>query len=211
MARSMLAQVGLRQALDAGRVRPEAVDWFRALLNHTDTLRNEIRAGPPIKHPLNGLNESILLGEELLGRIQVPTLFIWGAQDVIRMPGSIAGVVDTGTTINENPRLRIRVRCEPAGREAFELEQKMTVPRIRIPRQGDRIEVAYDPEDPTMWVFRLHPTGGVAASSAEPSSPAPPLAPDRLAQLEKLAELRERGALSDEEFEAEKRRVLDTP
>ena len=78
--RSMLAQIGLRQALDAGRLSQEGVDWFGALLRHTNTMRNDIDASP-IFHGLRGVNDSILLDDELLGRIRAPVRFVWGAED----------------------------------------------------------------------------------------------------------------------------------
>lgn len=81
MVRSMLAQAGLRQAIDGGRVSPEALDWFRALMNHTDTFCNDIDAAPPILHPLRGMNDSLLLSDDVLGSIRAPTLFLWGADD----------------------------------------------------------------------------------------------------------------------------------
>jgi 2-hydroxy-6-oxonona-2,4-dienedioate hydrolase len=79
--RSMLAHIGLREALADGRVSQEAVDWFRAQLNHTATMRNEIDAGPPILHPIRGVNDSILLSDDLLGRIRSPVLLLWGTED----------------------------------------------------------------------------------------------------------------------------------
>jgi pimeloyl-ACP methyl ester carboxylesterase len=97
--RSLLGQAGLRQALAADKVPQAAVDWFRAQLNHTDTVRNDIDAAPPIVHPLRGLDDSILLDDELLAKIESPTRFVWGADDpfggadvapgfVARVPGA---------------------------------------------------------------------------------------------------------------------------
>ena len=54
------------------------------------------------------------------------------------------------------------------------------------------------------------------ADQAEPAEPAPPAEQpssgmdDQLAQLEKLADLKERGVLSDTEFADQKRRILGT-
>ena len=90
MARSMLAQVGLRQALDAGRVPPEAVDWFRSLLNDTDTMRHDIDATPPVLDLRHGMDDSLLLPPDLLASIQVPLLFLWGAADPFGGP-DVAG------------------------------------------------------------------------------------------------------------------------
>ena len=105
VTRSLLGQAGLRQALAADKVPQAAVDWFRAQLNHTDTLRNDIDAAPPIVHPLRGLDDSILLDDELLAKIESPTRFVWGAEDpfggsevasafVARVPGAELELVE---------------------------------------------------------------------------------------------------------------------
>ena len=81
MARSMLARIGLRQALDTGRFTQEGVDWYRALLNHTATVGNELWAVPPVMHPIRGMDDAILFPDDLLASITVPSLFLWGADD----------------------------------------------------------------------------------------------------------------------------------
>lgn len=61
------------------------------------------------------------------------------------MLAEIIRVEDTGLTINRNPRVKLTVRI--LDREAsFEL----TVSRVNIPRPGDFITVAYDPQDPSI-------------------------------------------------------------
>ena len=56
---------------------------------------------------------------------------------------------------------------------------------------------------------RCRETGGEAAASEAPTAVVPPSAEDsRLARLERLGELHEKGILTDEEFAAEKSRVL---
>ena len=81
MVKGMLRQIGLRGAVDSGRFTEEMIDWFLAMLRYTDTMANELRAGPRIVTPLKGMNDSILLPASLLGRITVPTFFLWGGDD----------------------------------------------------------------------------------------------------------------------------------
>lgn len=78
---AMLKQIGLRGAVASGRFSTEMVDWFVALLRHTDTMRNELRAGPKLVTLLRGMNDTILLPAALLQSIRVPTLFFWGTDD----------------------------------------------------------------------------------------------------------------------------------
>lgn len=96
MVRSMLSQIGLRQALETGRVSQEGIDWFRALMNHTDTVRNDIDAAPPIMHPIRGMNDALLIPDDVLGQIRAPMYFLWGAEDpfgaAMVAPGFVAKV-----------------------------------------------------------------------------------------------------------------------
>ncbi|MBX5443387.1 MAG: hypothetical protein IRZ32_17905, partial [Solirubrobacteraceae bacterium] len=95
-----------------------------------------------------------------------------------RAPAVVLGVDDTGVTINNDPRVRVRLRVAPAGEPPFEVERTVTVPRTALPRRGEPVEVAYDPGDRDRVTFRL------AAGAGAP-------APDRLAQLDLLGELRD--------------------
>lgn len=79
--RAMLRQIGLRRALEEGRVAQEMIDWFRSLLRDTDTMRNEITSGPRIMTPLRGLDDRVLITEELRARITTPSYFLWGEED----------------------------------------------------------------------------------------------------------------------------------
>ena len=80
MVRMVLRSVGLRQALDAGRISQELIDAYVALLRDTDTMRNEIKAGPRIIK-LWGMNNSVLLPKSLLASIPTPVYFLWGQED----------------------------------------------------------------------------------------------------------------------------------
>ena len=80
MVRMMFRSIGLRQALDAGRISQELIDAYVALLRDTDTMRNEIKTGPRIIK-LWGMNNSVLLPKSLLTTIRTPVYFLWGQED----------------------------------------------------------------------------------------------------------------------------------
>ena len=82
VVRSMLKQIGLRQAMEAGRVSQEAIDCFLALLGDTDTMRNEVRAGPRLMRLRGGMNEDLILPPSLLAAIRAPAYFLWGEEDL---------------------------------------------------------------------------------------------------------------------------------
>lgn len=147
-----------------------------------------------------------------------------------RCPGTVLSVQDTGMTINDNPRVKMQVRAEPPGEPAFEFEKTATVSRVQIPRSGDRCAVFYDPagggepgisfDAPALAMVGLAPGGGAApapapaaAASVVPgvvpvSTPVTGQDDDPIEELERLAKLRAAGALTDEEFQAAKARVL---
>jgi len=79
--RSMFRHIGLRQALESGRVSQEVIDCYLALLRDTDTMRNEIRAGPRLMRPLRGMDDRVLLAPSLLAGIDTPVYFLWGEED----------------------------------------------------------------------------------------------------------------------------------
>lgn len=83
--RSMFKQIGLREALEAGRVSQEAIDWYRGMLNHTDTMRNELEVGPRLI-TMKGFDERIYMSEPFLRTVQTPIYFLWGERDPFGTP-----------------------------------------------------------------------------------------------------------------------------
>jgi pimeloyl-ACP methyl ester carboxylesterase len=79
--RAMLRQVGLGSALDTGRFTEEMLACYVSLLRDTDTMRNELAAGPRIVLPLRGMNERVLFSPSLLASIHTPLYFLWGEDD----------------------------------------------------------------------------------------------------------------------------------
>lgn len=149
-----------------------------------------------------------------------------------RCPGEVVSVQDTNVTINDNPRVKITVKAEPPGEEPFNVTKTATVSRVSIPRPGDRCTVFYDPADRLNRngiTFDLVPGTGaatpvpaVSVQTPVPGAPstvtpatAPATAPaadgdeeDPLVKIEKLGQLRDRGLITSDEFESQKRRLL---
>lgn len=124
-----------------------------------------------------------------------------GTRDTLDGPGdpavgTVLAVSDTGTTVNDDPLARLRLRVEPAdGSDPFEAVVQKLVSRLATPRPGDRFAVEYDPADRTRLAVR----------EALPAEPRPDSLVD---QLSRLDELRRSGALTQSEFEAAKLRML---
>lgn len=137
--------------------------------------------------------------------------------------GTIVSVQDTGMTINDNPRIKLTMRIEPLdGSPAFDGYKTRTESRLTIPRQGERYPVYFDPADKEKtWLYQVpgddsgraiikQAFGDVAESFVGMGVPGAPAAGgvDVAGQLTQLAELRDSGALSSDEFEAQKAKLL---
>ena len=83
--RAMFRQIGLRRALETGRIQQEVIDCYVALLRYTDTMRNELEVGRWTM-TRKGLHEAIVLPHELLSNIQAPIYFLWGEEDPFGSP-----------------------------------------------------------------------------------------------------------------------------
>jgi hypothetical protein len=62
---------------------------------------------------------------------------------------TIVSIRDTGTRINDDPVVGIRLQVQPAGAPAFQAEVKETVSILQIPlfQPGAQLDVKYDPAD----------------------------------------------------------------
>lgn len=126
----------------------------------------------------------------------------------VRSPGRIVAVRDTGMTVNTQVRAEVTVEVHPPGEEAVVLTHRVLVSRIAFPRVGDRVEVGVDPADPDRFAWRPAPGGGEAPTERQGADAGVVGPAERVALLRELGDLHRAGVLSDEEFGAEKRRLL---
>jgi hypothetical protein len=160
---------------------------------------------------------------------------MWLMANGKRCYGEVVSVHDTGITINDNPHIRMIIRAEPDGEPAFTIEKRSTVSRVSIPRAGDRCVVFYDAADREgRNGVTFDPVPGMPLEGRSAPSPARPMpgaggpvttstgpdpllayarpgeAPDDDAfeKIERLGELRDKGLISQAEFEDQKRRLL---
>lgn len=81
-ARMMLRQVGHGASLDTGRIPEAYIDWCVALQRHTDTMVNEGQMTASGGGP-RGFDPSLVLPDDVLGRVSSPTYLLWGEEDVL--------------------------------------------------------------------------------------------------------------------------------
>jgi membrane protein implicated in regulation of membrane protease activity len=132
--------------------------------------------------------------------------------------GTIVEVRDTGTTINDNPRIVIRMRIEPLdGSAPVERAKKATVSRVAVPRVGERYPAWFDRADPAKWMFGTDmdetAPGEVKEMFARARAGADGAAADRgesspVEELARLTGIWKDGALTDAEFADAKARLL---
>jgi len=79
--RALFRRIGLRQALDGGRISQEVIDCYRALLRDTPTMRNEIKTSALLLSPDGRVDGRPLLPAGVLGDIATPMFFLWGEED----------------------------------------------------------------------------------------------------------------------------------
>lgn len=79
--RRLFGQIGLRDAVAQGRVSPEAIAAYAALLNHTPTMRHELALGRAVVSPRRGVDPRLALTDEERTSLRAPVLVVWGTGD----------------------------------------------------------------------------------------------------------------------------------
>ncbi len=129
--------------------------------------------------------------------------------ELIEARAIITNVQDTGTTINQNPRVKLTLQVQPEGREEFTITKKATVSRVRIPNVGDPIRVKYWENAREGLSIQPRTQEDLAAAAGPMAMASPPEEDaDPLDRLKKLNDLRQAGALTEAEFEDQKARIL---
>ena len=123
--------------------------------------------------------------------------------------GRIDAARDTATTVNEQVLAELTMTVSIPGRADYQVTTRQLVPRMMpgIFAPGSTVPIRVDPDDPTLLMFdqaayATQSTGGIA----QPGGGLP--VQDPTARLERLADLRDRGVLTESEFAAQKARIL---
>lgn len=73
----------------------------------------------------------------------------WVAQHGLDGTAEVLSVSDTGATINMNPVVEMKLNVTTGMGMNFETTCRTMVSRIAVPRAGDKINIKYNPADPT--------------------------------------------------------------
>lgn len=133
--RSMLRGIGLRQAIDAGRVSSEAIAAYAALINHTRTMANELAASRAFLSPIHGLDPALVLSRAERGAIATPILFLWGDGD------SFGGPAIARDFVEPFPDARLEI-VAGAGHAVWMDDVGLAASRVRsfLVPEGHRVE-----------------------------------------------------------------------
>lgn len=122
----------------------------------------------------------------------------------------IRSVTETGSYVNERPRLEFDFRVEPdpgTGMSSYEVTKKATVPFTAIGSlsvgDGFKAHVVGQEKPTSMEIHWDSPVRGGAPSSTEPS-------PDVSERLDELERLRRDARITDDEYQAQRQRILGT-
>lgn len=71
----------------------------------------------------------------------------------------ILQIWDTGTTINQNPVVRILLEVHPPGGSTFQAETERLIPRLQVPQvqPGASVRVRYDPRSRAVAIVEADP------------------------------------------------------
>jgi hypothetical protein len=119
---------------------------------------------------------------------------------------TVTSIRDTGTTVNKNPRVELTLQVRPEDGPSFEVKAKRTISRLALPQVGGVYAIKYDPQHRESFVWDESRPGGSVRGTAP--SPVSTTGGDPLDRLEKLADLKAKGVLTDAEFAAEKAKIL---
>ena len=79
--RQLLKGIGLKEAVEAGRVSTEAIRCYGSLLRETDTMRNDVAIGGRFLSPARRGDPRLVLPPADRARIRTPIAFVWGDRD----------------------------------------------------------------------------------------------------------------------------------
>ncbi|MEZ5078062.1 MAG: hypothetical protein R2725_11545 [Solirubrobacterales bacterium] len=106
----------------------------------------------------------------------------------------------TGVYINEQPRIEFDLLVEPEGLPAYRVKKKATVPHTALSDIGigDGFEAMVDPGDEDRIAIDWNAPIAVGGDA------------DQATRLERLEELRRRGLIDGEEYESQRRRIIES-
>ncbi len=124
----------------------------------------------------------------------------------------VLSVTDTGATLNDHPVCDLQLEVSVPGQAAYATTIRQAVPRMQAPmlQPGTTLAVKVDPEDRDSvvmdWQSQAEQASAIAGQALQGAGVT--TAQDPVARLERLQALKDKGLLTDAEFDAQKQRIL---
>ena len=95
-------------------------------------------------------NKTINMGNQAIDNMEVAKNL---SQNGSEATAEVISITDTGATVNMNPVVVLVLKVTPSTGADFQTAAQVTVPRISIPRAGDKIKIKYNPAIPSQVVI----------------------------------------------------------
>lgn len=104
---------------------------------------------------LGAMSMILLIGAVLVSSWEARTIRRTG----LAARATVLEIYDTGTTINENPVVRLVLEVQPDREPPFQAETEQLIPRLKVPQvqPGMKVRVKYDPDDYGVALLDLSP------------------------------------------------------
>ena len=95
-------------------------------------------------------NSAISMGNQAIGSMEISKDLMEKGADAT---AEVLSITDTGATVNMNPVVVLVLRVKPSAGDEFQTAAQVVVPRISVPRVGDRVNIKYNPAIPSQVVL----------------------------------------------------------
>ncbi len=95
-------------------------------------------------------NAAINMGNQALDNMEIAKNLTQNGADAT---AEVLSITDTGATVNMNPVVVLVLKVTPSAGAEFQTAAQVMVPRIAVPRVGDKVKIKYNPSIPSQIVI----------------------------------------------------------
>ncbi len=95
-------------------------------------------------------NAAINMGNQAVEGMEVAQNLMQNGADAT---AEVLSITDTGATVNMNPVVVLVLKVTPSAGAEFQTAAQVMVPRIAVPRVGDKVKIKYNPSIPSQIVI----------------------------------------------------------
>ncbi len=137
-----------------GKGKKKEDDPKKALENASNMLNKGLMGGLTKafmgKDFVDKANSAIDMGNQAINDMEIAQNL---AQNGADATAEVLSITDTGATVNMNPVVVLVLKVTPSAGAEFQTAAQVMVPRISVPRVGDKIKIKYNPSIPSQVVI----------------------------------------------------------